>query len=68
MRQESSKNLDATCNSFQRIQKGIFFRNAVHVHSSAVDNIGQTSCKHEDLFDENDEEILGFLKKFKKYR
>ena len=36
-----------------------FFRNAVHF--SAVDTLGHTSRKHQDWFDENDEEIRGLL-------
>ena len=37
------------------------FRNAFH--SSAVDNLGHESRKHQDWFDENDDEIRIFLKK-----
>ena len=50
------------CNSVQRTQKrSVVFRNAIH--SSAVDTLGHTSRKHQDWFDENDEEKRSLLKK-----
>ena len=39
------------------------------VHSSAMDSLGQVSRKHQDWFDENDEEIQGLLEeKHQKHR
>ena len=39
------------------------------VHSLAMDSLGPVSCKHQDWFDENDEEIQGLLEgKHQKYK
>ena len=39
------------------------FRNAFH--SSAVDTLGQKSCKHQDWFVENGEEITAYTRHIK---
>ena len=48
-------------------ENGTIFRDTVH--SSAMDSLGPVSRKHQDWFDENDEEIQGLLaKKYQKHK
>ena len=47
--------------SYEPAENWTILRNAVH--SLAVDILGHASRKHQDWFDENDEEIQGFWKK-----
>ena len=38
------------------------------IHSSAMDNLGPASRKHQDWFDENDKEIQGLLEETPKHK